>query len=45
MESSGALKPENIVLNGVKILKTKLSNLQTELTNDSDAYRKEALQI
>merc|ERR1712226_1666143 len=30
VESSGALKPENIVMNGVAMLKKKLSDLQTE---------------
>lgn len=34
VESSGALKPENIVLMGVKVLKNKLSNLQTQLSHE-----------
>lgn len=29
-QSSGALKPENIVLSGLKILKDKLSDLQVQ---------------
>ena len=28
LQSSGALKPENIVLSGLKVLKEKLSDLQ-----------------
>lgn len=35
VETSGALKPENIVLMGVKVLKNKLSNLQTQLSHES----------
>lgn len=31
VESAGALKPENIVMNGVQVLKNKLSNLSTQL--------------
>lgn len=40
VESSGALKPENIVLMGVQVLKNKLSNLQTQLSHEieSDPY-------
>lgn len=34
VESSGALKPENIVMMGVKALKNKLSNLQTQLSHE-----------
>ena len=34
VESSGALKPENIVLNGANILKQKLSDLQTQLSHE-----------
>lgn len=34
VESSGALKPENIVLMGVKVLKNKLANLQTQLSHE-----------
>lgn len=34
MESSGALKPENIVIMGVAMLKEKLSNLQTQLSHE-----------
>jgi DNA-directed RNA polymerase II subunit RPB3 len=34
VESSGALKPENIVLMGVNILKKKLSDLQTQLSHE-----------
>lgn len=34
VESSGALKPESIVLMGVKALKNKLSNLQTQLSHE-----------
>lgn len=34
VESSGALRPENIVLMGVKVLKNKLSNLQTQLSHE-----------
>ncbi|XP_050426330.1 DNA-directed RNA polymerase II subunit RPB3-like [Adelges cooleyi] len=36
VESSGALKPENIVLMGVTALKRKLSNLQTDLCQIPD---------
>lgn len=32
VESSGSLRPENIVLMGIKVLKMKLSNLQTQLS-------------
>jgi len=35
VESAGALKPENIVLMGVAILKNKLSNLQTQLSHET----------
>ncbi|XP_037935549.1 DNA-directed RNA polymerase II subunit RPB3 [Teleopsis dalmanni] len=35
VESSGALKPENIVLMGVQVLKNKLSNLQTQLSHET----------
>lgn len=34
VESSGALKPENIVIMGVAMLKEKLSNLQTQLSHE-----------
>lgn len=34
VESSGALKPENIVIMGVAMLKDKLSNLQTQLSHE-----------
>ncbi|KAF4520694.1 hypothetical protein B566_EDAN006370 [Ephemera danica] len=34
VESVGALKPENIVLMGVAVLKNKLSNLQTQLSQE-----------
>lgn len=34
VESSGALKPENIVLNGIQGLRNKLSNLQTQLSHE-----------
>jgi DNA-directed RNA polymerase II subunit RPB3 len=37
VESSGALKPENIVLMGVQVLKNKLSNLQTQLSHETNA--------
>ncbi|KYM98410.1 DNA-directed RNA polymerase II subunit RPB3 [Cyphomyrmex costatus] len=39
VESSGALKPENIVMMGIAALKNKLSNLQTQLSHEvqSDA--------
>ena len=30
MQSSGALKPENIVLSGLNVLKQKLSDLQVQ---------------
>ena len=36
VESTGALKPENIVTMGVQILKSKLSNLQTQLSLESE---------
>jgi len=35
VESAGALKPENIVLMGVQVLKNKLSNLQTQLSHET----------
>lgn len=35
VESSGALKPEQIVLMGVQVLKNKLSNLQTQLSHET----------
>lgn len=34
VESAGALKPENIVIMGVAMLKEKLSNLQTQLSHE-----------
>ncbi len=34
VESSGALKPENIVMNGIAALKKKLSDLQTSLATE-----------
>lgn len=34
VESAGALKPENIVIMGVAVLKQKLSNLQTQLAHE-----------
>ncbi|KAK0167967.1 hypothetical protein PV327_001813 [Microctonus hyperodae] len=34
VESSGALKPENIVMMGIAALKNKLSNLQTQLSHE-----------
>ncbi|XP_071447775.1 DNA-directed RNA polymerase II subunit RPB3 [Hetaerina americana] len=34
VESSGALRPENIVMMGVLVLKNKLSNLQTQLSQE-----------
>ncbi|KAG8234765.1 hypothetical protein J437_LFUL006597 [Ladona fulva] len=34
VESSGALRPENIVMMGVAVLKNKLSNLQTQLSQE-----------
>lgn len=39
VESCGSLRPENIVLNGIAILKKKLSDLQTQLSHEvqSDA--------
>lgn len=37
VESSGALKPENIVIMGVQVLKNKLSNLQTQLSHESQS--------
>lgn len=39
VESSGALRPENIVLMGLNVLKKKLSDLQTQLSHEiqSDA--------
>jgi len=35
VESSGALKPEQVVLMGVQVLKNKLSNLQTQLSHET----------
>lgn len=39
VESSGALRPANIVLSGLNVLKKKLSDLQTQVTQEvqSDA--------
>jgi RNA polymerase Rpb3/Rpb11 dimerisation domain len=37
VESAGALKPENIVLMGVQVLKNKLSNLQTQLSHETQS--------
>lgn len=37
VESSGALKPENIVIMGVTALKNKLSNLQTQLSHEGQS--------
>uniref|UniRef100_A0A6M2DZ50 DNA-directed RNA polymerase II subunit RPB3 n=1 Tax=Xenopsylla cheopis TaxID=163159 RepID=A0A6M2DZ50_XENCH len=37
VESSGALKPENIVTMGVAVLKNKLSNLQTQLSLEMES--------
>ena len=34
VEAAGSLKPENIVLMGVNILKKKLSDLQTQLSHE-----------
>lgn len=34
-EASGALKPENIVLMGIAILKKKLSDIQNQLTMEA----------
>ena len=34
VEASGALKPDNIVLMGANILKKKLSDLQTQLSQE-----------
>lgn len=34
VESVGLLKPENIVIMGVAMLKDKLSNLQTQLNHE-----------
>lgn len=34
VESVGALRPENIVMMGVAVLKNKLSNLQTQLSHE-----------
>ncbi len=34
VESAGALRPENIVLMGVNVLKKKLSDLQTQLSHE-----------
>nr|CAD7579479.1 unnamed protein product [Timema californicum] len=34
VESAGALRPENIVMMGISILKNKLSNLQTQLSHE-----------
>lgn len=42
VESAGALKPENIVIMGVAMLKDKLSNLQTQLSHE---LQKDALAI
>lgn len=37
VESSGALKPENIVMMGIAALKNKLSNLQTQLSHEAQS--------
>jgi DNA-directed RNA polymerase II subunit RPB3 len=42
VESCGSLKPENIVLMGVAVLKKKLSDLQTNLSQE---LQNDALQI
>ena len=42
VESVGSLKPENIVLMGTNILKKKLSDLQTQLSQE---LQSDALQI
>lgn len=34
IESSGALKPQNIVLSGLKILKNKLMDLKQQIGDD-----------
>lgn len=34
VESSGALRPENVVLMGIAVLKKKLSDLQMQLTTE-----------
>ncbi len=34
VESSGAIKAENVVLSGVNVLKKKLADLQTQLTHE-----------
>lgn len=34
VESSGALRPENIVLSGLNVLKNKLGDVQTQLTHE-----------
>ncbi|KAJ8876169.1 hypothetical protein PR048_024078 [Dryococelus australis] len=34
VESAGALRPENIVMMGISVLKNKLSNLQTQLSHE-----------
>jgi DNA-directed RNA polymerase II subunit RPB3 len=39
VESSGALKPENIVLAGLRVLKQKLSDLQTQLSQQIAAQQ------
>jgi len=45
VESSGALKPANIVLFGLQALKKKLSDLQTQLSHELDEGRGDALAI
>jgi len=40
VESSGALKPANIVLFGLQALKKKLSDLQTQLSHELDEGRR-----
>ncbi len=42
VESCGSLKPENIVMMGVAVLKKKLSDLQTNLSQE---LQNDALQI
>lgn len=37
MESSGSLKPENIVMLGTQALKNKLLNLQNQLCNEVES--------
>jgi len=45
VESSGALKPQNIVLSGLQVLISKLTDLETQLTHITQHQQKDDLAI